>query len=191
MTTTNENELNPSTNTNTTTQQEDQSQNPSPSDHLSKSQIEQSYSYEEPDPDDEEAQQQQIEQQEAIKTASSLKNLPDISQYTEAVKELAQQKAFHVLFLDGKRKVYQRRKASMKEVIELERKRAEMKRNRGTPLQIAQALAHFYWYSSQVHLIETRTGRPMSKTEYENVVFEDFRKIIDACEFVMLFGVPS
>lgn len=119
------------------------------------------------------------------------RNLPNITAYTDAVKELAQQKIFHVQFLDGTKKIYQRRKASMKEVIEIERKRAEMKRSKGTPLQVAQALAEFYWYSSQVHLVETKTGRPMSKSDYESVIFEDFRKIIDACEFVMLFGVPS
>jgi hypothetical protein len=119
------------------------------------------------------------------------RNLPNITAYTDAVKELAQQKIFHVQFLDGTKKIYQRRKASMKEVIEIERKRAEMKRSKGTPLQVAQALAEFYWYSAQVHLVETKSGKPMTKNDYENTIFEDFRKIIDACEFVMLFGVPS
>lgn len=154
---------------------------------MSAAAAEQAYTYEEPE---DEATQQE-ESSTSVPQASALKNLPDISQYTEAVKQLAQQKAFHVVFTDGKKKIYQRRKASMKEVIELERKRAAMKTSRGTPLQVAQALAEFYWYSAQCHLIETRTGKPMNKSDYEDVVFEDFRKIIDACEFVMLFGVPS
>ena len=146
-------------------------------------QLESQYTYEEP-PDD------------GVSTVTEPelpvpRNLPNITAYTDAVKELAQQKIFHVQFLDGTKKIYQRRKASMKEVIEIERKRAEMKRSKGTPLQVAQALAEFYWYSSQVHLVETKSGKPMSKNDYENVIFEDFRKIIDACEFVMLFGVPS
>ncbi len=145
------------------------------------------YTYEEPE-DDEVITTPETAEEIPIIPA---RNLPNITQYTEAVKDLAQQKVFQVHFLDGKKKIYQRRKASMKEVIELERKRAAMKQSKGTPLAVAQALAEFYWTSAQYHLVETRTGKPMSKNDYENVIFEDFRKIIDACEFVMLFGVPS
>jgi hypothetical protein len=145
-------------------------------------QLESQYTYEEPEDDVTDAREPEV---------PVPRNLPNITAYTDAVKELAQQKIFHVQFLDGTKKIYQRRKASMKEVIKIERKRAEMKRSKGTPLQVAQALGEFYWYSSQVHLVETKSGKPMTKSDYENTIFEDFRKIIDACEFVMLFGVPS
>ena len=159
---------------------------------LTEQQLNANYTYEEP-PDETPPQELEPNNEATadLEPVIPARSLPNITQYTDAVKELAQQKLFHVQFLDDTKKIYQRRKASMKEVIELERKRAIMKQSKGAPLTVAQALADFYWTSAQCHLVETKTGKPMSKKDYENVIFEDFRKIIDACEFVMLFGVPS
>ena len=79
----------------------------------------------------------------------------------------------------------------MKEIGEIERKREILRVGKGSPLDKANALLEFYWFSAQCHLRETKTGKAMTKSDYENVTFEDFRKIIDACEFIMLYGVPK
>lgn len=111
--------------------------------------------------------------------------------YFTEIKENAKLKAFTVLFEDNKKKIYTRRKVTMKEIGEIERKREILRVGKGSPLDKANALLDFYWFSAQCHLRETKTGKPMPKTDYENVTFEDFRKIIDACEFIMLYGVPK
>ena len=184
---------------NNSQQEQEQAKTPTENNNVNIKKLEQDYTYEEPDSDSIDEYSSTVDDDDkeednaelSPETLNALRSMPNITAYTTAVKNLAQQKAFHIQFLDGKKKVFQRRKAGMKEVIELERRRAIMKGSKGTPLQVAQALAEFYYYSSQVHLIDTRTGKPMTKSEYENVLFEDFRKIIDACEYVMLFGIPS
>lgn len=113
------------------------------------------------------------------------------SQYTEEVKALAQQKAFKVEFLDGTSKMYIRRKVGLKEVVDSERLRQNMIQAKGTPLEIAKSIANFYWFASQIHLREGKTGKEMTEKDFDVVVFEDFKKVIDACEYVMLFGVPN
>jgi hypothetical protein len=79
----------------------------------------------------------------------------------------------------------------MKEIGEIEKKREVLRVGKGSPLDKANALLDFYWFSAQCHLRETKTGKAMTKNDYESVTFEDFRKVIDACEFIMLYGVPK
>jgi hypothetical protein len=79
----------------------------------------------------------------------------------------------------------------MKEIAEIEKRREVLRAGKGSALDKANALLDFYWFSAQCHLRETKTDKVMSKSDYENVTFEDFRKIIDACEFIMLYGVPK
>jgi hypothetical protein len=111
--------------------------------------------------------------------------------YFNEIKENAKLKAFTVLLDNNNKKIYTRRKVTMKEIGEIEKKREILRVGKGSPLDKANALLDFYWFSAQCHLRETKTGKPMTKNDYENVTFEDFRKIIDACEFIMLYGVPK
>ena len=141
---------------------------------------------------DEPAVKQQ--QKQDVPPASEKPLAKEASAYTEEIKQLAQNKLFTVEFGEGEKavkKIYQRRKALMGEVINIENKRQEMYAAKGTPLEIAESIANFYWYSTQVYLRETKTGKPMTKQEFTMTTFEEFKKIIDACEYVMLFGVPN
>ena len=111
--------------------------------------------------------------------------------YFNEIKENAKLKVFSVIFDGGNKKLYVRRKVTMKEIAEIEKRREILRAGKGSALDKANALLDFYWFSAQCHLRETKTGKPIMKNEYENVTFEDFRKIIDACEFIMLYGVPK
>lgn len=108
--------------------------------------------------------------------------------YSEEIRQLAQSKAFTVTFGDNSKKTYLRRKATMEEVLNIEEKRQEMYQNKGTPLQMRKYISDFYWYSTQVHLRDTKTNSQMLKEDFNKVIFEDFKKIIDACEYAMLFN---
>lgn len=134
------------------------------------------------------------EQVKDVKAGQTTASTQIQSAYSKEVKELAQSKVFKVEFGEGENKYsknYLRRKALMGEVIQIENKRQIMSQANGTPLEISQTIYDFYWYSTQIHLRETKTNKPMLEDDFKQVVFEDFKKIVDACEFVMLFGVPN
>ena len=111
--------------------------------------------------------------------------------YFNEIKENAKLKVFTVNLDNGAKKLCSRRKVTMKEIAEIEKRREILRAGKGSALDKANALLDFYWFSAQCHLRETKTGKAITKTDYENVTFEDFRKIIDACEFIMLYGVPK
>lgn len=108
--------------------------------------------------------------------------------YSTAIKELAQSKVFKIKFIDGSEKVYQRRKASLGEVGEYEEKKQYMFQFKGKPKLMNEAIVNFYTYAASVHLRETRNNGTMTADEVKNTVFEDFKRIIDACEYAMLFN---
>ena len=141
--------------------------------------------------EEEKTQQQQQKGGEPTTTAIQeyIKSLDQV--YFQEIKENAKLKVFTVLFDGGIKKLYARRKVTMKEIAEIEKRRETLRAGKGSALDKANALLDFYWFSAQCHLRETKTDKAMEKEEYENVTFEDFRKIIDACEFIMLYGVPK
>ena len=137
----------------------------------------------------EEKEETQQQQPSTSAIQEYIKSLDQV--YFQEIKENAKLKVFSVNFDGGIKKLYTRRKVTMKEIAEIEKRREILKVGKGSPLDKANALLDFYWFSAQCHLRETKTGNAIEKDEYENVTFEDFRKIIDACEFIMLYGVPK
>jgi hypothetical protein len=135
---------------------------------------------------------QQDEQQQQPTTSAMQEYIKSLDEdYFNEIKENAKLKTFTVTLDGGHKKIYLRRKVTMREIAEIEKKREVLRAGKGSPLDKANALLDFYWFSAQCHLRETKTDKAMSKNDYENVTFEDFKKIIDACEFIMLYGVPK
>lgn len=110
------------------------------------------------------------------------------SLYPEQTKQLAQLKAFTIEFIDGTKKIYRRRKASLGEVGDYEEKKQYMFQFKGKPKEMNNAIVDFYAYAASVHLRETKNNGIMTKDEVKNTIFEEFKKVIDACEYAMLFN---
>jgi hypothetical protein len=128
-------------------------------------------------------------QEQEATTSKSKSNVPaETELYSQKIKDLAQLKAFTVEFIDGTKKVYRRRKASMGEVADAEEKKQTMFESKGTPKQKKDSILNYYSYASSIHLRETRNNGIMTPSEVQNTVFEDFKQIIDACEYASIFN---
>lgn len=134
-------------------------------------------------------EQEQEEQQKTTNEDSTT------SLYSEGIKSLAQSKVFTIHFIDGTKKVYMRRKPSLGEVGDYEEAKQHMIQFKGKPKAMNQVIIDFYTYAASIHLRETKNASntdlnagSMSAEEVKKTVFEDFKKVIDACEYAMLFN---
>lgn len=147
-------------------------------------------------PAEDEAQQQQQEAPvEDIENGAAKQQQDATSLYSEKTKALAQSKVFTVHFMDGSKKIYMRRKPSLGEVGDYEEAKQNMYQFKGKPKEMNKVIVDFYTYAASIHIRETKTSSStnldsgkMTPEEVKNTVFEEFKQIIDACEYAMLFN---
>ena len=60
--------------------------------------------------------------------------------------------------------------------------------NKTSPKQANENLVNFYHFAASIFLIETKNNGKMTRDEVKNTVFEDFKKIISACEYASIFN---
>ena len=110
--------------------------------------------------------------------------------YSQSIKDLAQSKVFEVEFLDGTKKIYRRRKAGLGEIGDYTEKQQYLYNmdNKTSPKQANENLVNFYHFAASIFLIETKNNGKMTRDEVKNTVFEDFKKIISACEYASIFN---
>jgi hypothetical protein len=131
--------------------------------------------------------------EEEVKTTENSTNDTNNKQqelYSQSIKDLAQSKVFEIEFLDGSKKIYRRRKAGLGEIGDYTEKQQMLYNmsNQTSPKKANENLVEFYTYAASIFLIETKNNGKMTKEEVKNTVFEDFRKIISACEFASIFN---
>ena len=76
----------------------------------------------------------------------------------------------------------------MGEVGDYEEKKQHMYQFKGKPREMNDVIIDFYTYAASIHLIEIKNNSKMTREEVKNTVFEDFKQIVDACEYAMLFN---
>jgi len=141
-------------------------------------QLENDYSY---SPDDE----NNVTNEKSNSTNNQQQDL-----YSPGIKDLAQSKVFEVQFMDGTKKIYRRRKAGLGEIGEYTEKQQTLynMNSQTNPRQANNNLIDFYHYAATIFLIETKNNAKMTRDEIKEVVFEDFKRIISACEYASIFN---
>lgn len=143
--------------------------------------LENDYSY---NPEDD------VAQTEGQQSTNEKSNNRQSEIYSQSIKDLAQSKVFEVEFLDGSKKMYRRRKAGLGEIGDYTEKQQTLFNmdNKTTPKKANENLVDFYHYAATIFLIETKNNGKMTRDEVKNTVFEEFKKIISACEYASIFN---
>src|ERR1051326_2933422 len=92
---------------------------------------------------------------------------------------------------NGKQVVYKRKRLTTKQYTELEKARQKSDRESKNSLETAERVAELYLLMAQAYLENTETHAPITKEEFENMIWEEIRVVIDACHIRTLMGVPS
>lgn len=116
----------------------------------------------------------------------------DVNRYSNEIIELAQQKYFELNFYDQDgnetKRRFLRRKALTGEIEDITETKKAMYDETLNPKQARIAFNDYYYGSAKIHLRDNRTGKYPTKEELRNTIFQDFRKIIDACEYASVMG---
>ena len=109
------------------------------------------------------------------------------------ITKLAPQESFKVPFIDGNVQEYRRRRISTKKFVELERRRAQFRKERD-PVASTDILMELYQKVAEYGLYHEDSDEPMSKDEYESTVWEDskdqpgIKTILDAVNHRCVYG---
>ena len=113
--------------------------------------------------------------------------------YVMKCKELGLQNEY-TIESNGKPITYTRKRLTARQYTDLEKARAEIsKKNEKDPasIQAAEDACLLYLTIGQAYLTNTETGHPITKDEFENMIWEDIKIILDACHLRSMTGVPS
>jgi len=109
------------------------------------------------------------------------------------ITKLAPQESFKVPFVEGPAKEYKRKRLSTKHFVELERRRAQFRKEKD-PVASTDILMELYQKVAEYGLFNEDKGEGMSKEEYEETVWEDthnqpgIKTILDAVNHRAVYG---
>lgn len=105
----------------------------------------------------------------------------------------------YTLDVDGKQVTYKRNRLKTRQNTDLEKTRQRMDREAaaigggsgGQSIEQAEKVAELYLLMGQAYLTNKETGQPLTKDEFENMIWEDIRFVIDSCHIRTSLGVPN
>lgn len=109
---------------------------------------------------------------------------------------LAPRDEYKITFIDGQTKNYKRKRISTKDFMDIEMIRAKFRKEKD-PEKSTELLMDLYFRLSSLYLIDSDTGKGMTKQEYERCEWEDTRDffgiktICDACNHRAVYGLAN
>lgn len=113
--------------------------------------------------------------------------------YMKKCKELGLQDEY-TIDSNGRAHTYTRKRLTTKKYVEVERARAIIEKEGSSlknRLDKAEKEAELYLLIGQAYLTNKESGQPIQKEEFENMLWEDIKIVIDACHLRTLMGIPS
>jgi ABC-type siderophore export system fused ATPase/permease subunit len=113
--------------------------------------------------------------------------------YVMRCKELGLQNEYQ-LDVNGKTITYIRKRLTTRQYTDLEKARAETdKKNAASKdaMENAERMAELYLFTGQAYLTNKETQKPIQKEEFENMIWEDIKMVLDACHLRSMLGVPN
>jgi hypothetical protein len=115
------------------------------------------------------------------------------TEYATACKKLGTQDSY-TLEANGQELTFSRKRLRTKEYMALEKTRLEFeKKNMMTedPMEVANNVAEMYLIIGQAYLTNIETKQALQKNEFENMVWEEIKQILDACQLRTAMGVTN
>jgi hypothetical protein len=110
-----------------------------------------------------------------------------------AFKKLGVQDTY-TLEANGQDLTFKRKRLTTKQYMALEKTRIEFEKKSmlaDDPLDVANHVAEMYLIIGQAYLTNVETHQPLQKNEFENMVWEEIKQILDACQLRTAMGVTN
>ena len=115
------------------------------------------------------------------------------SEYATGCKKLGLQESY-TLDANGHLLTFTRKRLKTKEYMALEKTRLDFEKKNmmsEDPMEVANNIAEMYLVIGQAYLTNIETGQPLQKSEFENMVWEEIKQILDACQLRTSLGVTN
>jgi hypothetical protein len=111
--------------------------------------------------------------------------------YANACKKIGLQDSYS-LEVNGQLLTYTRKRLKTKEFMALEKTRVEFEKKNmmsEDPMEVANNIAEMYLIIGQAYLTNIETQQPITKDEFQNMIWEEIKQILDACQLRTAMGV--